>query len=406
MSPVPAAAALPRVRNPLADSAGAFRTFGSALGQAARSVQASQRAVASASRVLDRIKQSTGQTGVQIKQFGNGATTAARAAQALGQQAGTADSGLLKAKAGSRQSARLLKNVKRQTDTTAKSLTLLGKGAGKAGTFAGKLGGRLKIAGGVMNAVNLVMKANPFVLIATLLAPFAEQLIEFALNSELGQQLMEQVFTTVGQLIDTALTVVVPVVTACLTVVIGFWKGVFNVVKPVATWVARRLPGAFRTVSSAMERALHGMGGFLQTAFQAVAGVVKGPVSGLIGFANWVVDGLNSISVDILGKKFGIHLPKIPMLAQGGVVSPRDGGVPVILAEAGEAEAVLPLSALDRLLTQTAAAARTTSTTQAVPRIDHYHEPEGRGSHGIAADLLFLAQTRRTTRRTTRQTRR
>ncbi|MFF4740492.1 hypothetical protein ACFY2W_32090 [Streptomyces sp. NPDC001262] len=401
---MPAAAALPRVRNPLANSAGAFRNFGSALGQAARSVQTSQRAIASSSRVLDRVKQSATQAGTGIKQFGTGATTAGRAAQALGKQAGTANSGLLKTKNGSRQSARLLKNIKRQSDTAAKSLALLGKGAGKAGAFAGKLGGSLKIAGSVMNVVNLVMKTNPFVLLITLLAPFAEQLIEFALNSELGQQLMEQVFTTVGSLIDAAPTVIVPVVTAYLTVVIGFWKGVFSVVKPVAKWVGQHLPGAFRKVSSAMEGALHGMGGFLRTAFQAVAGVVKGPISGLIGFANWVIDGLNSISVNILGKKFGIHLPKIPMLAQGGVVRPRDGGVPVILAEAGEAEAVLPLSKLDRLLAQTAEAARATTTTTAVPRIDHYYEPAGRGSHGIAADLLFLAQVRQ--RRQTLQTRR
>ncbi|CAM5728114.1 hypothetical protein SFUMM280S_06565 [Streptomyces fumanus] len=56
------------------------------------------------------------------------------------------------------------------------------------------------------------------------------------------------------------------------------------------------------------------------------------------------------------GKTFGVSLPKIPMLATGGVVMPRSGGVPAILAEAGEAEAVLPLSKLDQLLRRAAGA--------------------------------------------------
>jgi tape measure domain-containing protein len=42
--------------------------------------------------------------------------------------------------------------------------------------------------------------------------------------------------------------------------------------------------------------------------------------------------------------------PKPPRLAEGGIVKPRAGGVQAIVAEAGEAEAVIPLSKLDRML--------------------------------------------------------
>lgn len=390
-----AAMALARApRNPLANSAGAFRNFGTALSQATRAIRTSQTGIRNASRAADRIKSSTGQAGKDVKQFGTGATAAGRAATALGKQAGTANTGILKSKTGAQQSTRLLKNIKRQSDGATKSIALQGKGAGIIGRITGVLGGKLNIASKVMTAVNLVMKTNPFVLVATLLAPFAVQLVEFAMDSELGQQLMETVFSTVGELINTALTVIVPVVTAYVTVIKGVWDAVGNVIKPVVKWVTKSVPDGFHKVNSAMEKALHGMGDFLQTGFQMVVGVVKGPLNGLIAFANWVIEGLNSLSFSLFGKKFGVHLSKIPMLAQGGVVTPRDGGVPVILAEAGEAEAVLPLSALDRLLARTAEAARSIPRARPAPRrIENYYEPGNRGSHGIAEDLLFLAHT-------------
>ncbi|MFF4184443.1 hypothetical protein ACFYZ9_14740 [Streptomyces sp. NPDC001691] len=379
--------------HPLANSSGAFRSFGGSAGQAARAAASATTGLTGAARAVDRIRASAAQTGKILKQFATGADAAGRAVGALGRQAPGAHTGVLKVKSGARGTTRELKNLKRNSDLSAKSLGIVGKGSGALGKVATILGGNLKIAGAVMTTVNLVMKANPWVLVATLLAPFAEQLIEFALDSELGRQIMETVFADVGGLIETALTYVAPVITGYLTVVLGFWKGLAQVLKPAVGWITKSLPGGFRSVNSAMERALHGMGGFLESGFQMAVGVIKGPINGLIAFANWVIDGLNKLSFDFLGKHFGVDLDKIPMLAAGGVVTPRTEGVPVILAEAGEAEVVLPLSRLDTLLARTAEAARAGRTGARAPRIEHYHEPEGRGSYGIAEELLFLAHT-------------
>jgi hypothetical protein len=41
------------------------------------------------------------------------------------------------------------------------------------------------------------------------------------------------------------------------------------------------------------------------------------------------------------------HINHVPHLAQGGIVMPRPGGQIVKVAEAGEAEAVIPLSKMD-----------------------------------------------------------
>lgn len=376
--------------DPLANSSGAFRSFGAAAAQAARAVGSARMGITGAARAVDRIRTSTTQAGKDIKQFATGAETAGRAVAALGRQAPGAGAGIRKTASGTQRATRELKNLKRGSDGAAKAIGLAGKGSAALGRVSTLFGGNLKVAGAVMTAVNLVMKANPWVLVATLLAPFAEQLIDLALNSQLGQQLMETVFSTVGSLIETALTYVAPVITGYLSVVLGFWKGFAQVLAHPVDWITKSLPSGFRSVNSAMEKALHGMGGFLESGFQMVVGVIKGPINGLIAFANWVIDGLNKLSFTFFGKHFGVDISKIPMLAQGGVVAPRSGGVPVILAEAGEAEVVLPLSQLDALLARTAEAARSGARAR---RVEHYHEPEGRGPYGIAEELLFLAHT-------------
>jgi len=53
---------------------------------------------------------------------------------------------------------------------------------------------------------------------------------------------------------------------------------------------------------------------------------------------------------DLIGKKLTIGLigkVTIPKLANGGIVSPSPGGSIVNVAEAGEAEAIIPLSKLN-----------------------------------------------------------
>ncbi|MFZ5645818.1 MAG: phage tail tape measure protein [Bacillota bacterium] len=79
----------------------------------------------------------------------------------------------------------------------------------------------------------------------------------------------------------------------------------------------------------------------------AITGAIKGYINNQIGFINKLIDALNSIQVDIPewvpgfgGQKFGINLPHVPMLAEGGIVTRPT------LAMIGEAgpEAVVPLS--------------------------------------------------------------
>ncbi|WP_222946919.1 tape-measure protein, partial [Streptomyces sp. TRM49041] len=311
----------------------------------------------------------------------------------------------------------------------------LGKGSGTVSKLMGFFGGALTVAAGAMTAVNVAMRANPFGFVLGLVTPLIGYLIDYALNSEAGQKIIKRVFDQVLKVFRAIWKFLGPVVRvyakvislyfkAVRTVVTGVlkavgavisggfngarraiasatraltgivraaWKGIKTVVKPVLNWISKKIPDMFKRVKDAMTRTLNGIGGFVTTGLQSVAGAITGAVNGLIAFANWVVDGLNSgLSFNILGKKFGVDLPRIPELAEGGVVDPA--GTPGVAA-------VRPLSAVEWLrpaepghpASPHAAAPAPVPDDRAV--LHTYREPEGRSALAIAEDLLFLYRT-------------
>lgn len=67
------------------------------------------------------------------------------------------------------------------------------------------------------------------------------------------------------------------------------------------------------------------IGGFIESAFTSAVSVVRGAVNGIISLINGVIGALNQVRVTIPdwvpvvgGQTFGVNLPQIPMLADGG----------------------------------------------------------------------------------------
>ncbi len=97
---------------------------------------------------------------------------------------------------------------------------------------------------------------------------------------------------------------------------------------------------------------------------QFLIGVFKGAWNGIKSFINLMVSGINiligglsSIKVDVPswvpgigGKSLGINIPKIPMLAQGGYIQHRSGGILANIGEGSEDEIVSPISKLKSVL--------------------------------------------------------
>jgi len=124
----------------------------------------------------------------------------------------------------------------------------------------------------------------------------------------------------------------------------GFWYGVFNKIKSwagaVVDWV--------RSKFSSFVSFITGIPGKISAKLRSMWDGLK---AGFRVAINYVIGKWNSLqftipSFSILGKSFGggtIGVPKIPQLADGGIVKASPGGTLVNVGEGGEDEAVVPL---------------------------------------------------------------
>jgi phage-related protein len=413
--------------SPLAGATPALATFNSRLTAATGALRNSVAGFGQAASAVDRIRTAAQQDTVALSEAKEKAAAAETSLARTGQTAGTAGGGLKGATTSIRSTKGSLTKLAMGTGAGLMLLAQLDPALGPITKIMTTLGTALFLGSIAITAVNTVMKGNPIGFVTGVLLPLAGYLIDLALNSQTGQKVMQQVSGFVMKQIPALLTIMGPVLkavavivatyfTAYMTVIVdvlkvvgalisgaftvvhalvtgdtsglkktvsGVWNGFKAEVSKVTGFLTKDLPGAFTRVKGAVSSVLNGAGGFVETAMQAVAGALKAPVQGLIGFANMVIGGLDKIHFSFFGKKFGVHIPKIPMLAEGGVVLP-----PV----AQRAARVLPLTALDRQLALAAGRSRTAPTGTA--KVGTYRERAGLGARGTAEDLLFLAATR------------
>lgn len=120
-------------------------------------------------------------------------------------------------------------------------------------------------------------------------------------------------------------------------------------------------------ISSAWTVAMESIRAVFSGTFESLVGIVKAPVNTIIAMINSMIDSVNGMQFSVPdwvpsigGQKFGVELPKIPQLAEGGIATKPTLAT---IAEAGEAEAVIPLSKLSTMLKPLPATAEQTGTT-------------------------------------------
>ncbi|WP_327374704.1 tape-measure protein [Streptomyces sp. NBC_01216] len=424
------AAALAPGMDPFAGVASALRGFRGGLRKSNRSLDVLVRRLRGAASSVDGVRGGASSAATAVRGIKPRADASARSLVQAGRTAGTTSVRLKGFGAKARGAGSSLGSVASGAGVFGLLGGLLGGFAGRFTKLMGPFGTALTVASGAMTAVNVAMRANPLGFVLGLIVPLVAAIITFAMNSEAGQKIMKQVFDRVlktfrviaaflgpvlkayARVISVYFTAVRTVVTVVVKAVGGAlskgftgarsaisgatrsvtgiirtaWGGFQRVIQPVLDWITKKIPDMFTRVKDAMSRTLHGIGDFVTTGMQALVGVIKGPLSGLIAFANWVIDGLNSLSFEFLGKKFGVHFSKIPQLAEGGVVQPSPGGGP---------GAVRPLASLERLRPAESGhrepGPRTATRERA--RLHSYHPGEGRGPLTVATDLLFLHRT-------------
>ncbi|AOT60457.1 MULTISPECIES: hypothetical protein [Streptomyces] len=393
---------------------------------------------------------SLGRASNALKDFQAKSTATDRAMNGLRSGAARGEQGLKNIRTAAQGSARELNQLKSAADKADRSLAKAGRTGMTSGTQIGGFKKGADTASKGMNGLNKSMKGNFIARLMELFMPLIEKVVEMAARSKTMQKVLKVAFDAVkkvvtavmkaigpimkaaGKLIKTvwdgikkSVTVVVNAVSKVVSstfnaikkvitsvmngvrsVVSGVWNGIKRVILPVVNWIRDVVPRAFTAVKDKLSRAWGGLQDIAARAFGKIKGAVKGPINAVIGLINGAIGKLNGIRVSIPGwvpfvggKSFGVSLPRIPLLAEGGVVQPRRGGVHAIVAEAGEAEAVLPLSKLDRLLRHTARAARARSVDSGAGaehgfRIENYYEATSSDLRETASALLFLSKAR------------
>lgn len=139
--------------------------------------------------------------------------------------------------------------------------------------------------------------------------------------------------------------------------IVGFWQ---DRVVPFFSGIGAWFGGIWQSVVDGFKSAWNGIGSFISGIFDGIVSMFKGYVNNYIKIANFLISGINKISFKtpkwMGGKTFGVHIPMIPMLANGGITT---GPTLAMIGEGSEQEAVLPLSKLKSLLDGTSSSRNT-----------------------------------------------
>ncbi|SFP11319.1 phage tail tape measure protein [Salibacterium halotolerans] len=162
---------------------------------------------------------------------------------------------------------------------------------------------------------------------------------------------------------------------------IGPWfSKLFSGIGNAAASVGKAIGSAFTSAYNGITSLFSGIGNWFSGVFSSVTGAFRSGINGVIGLANSAIGSLNNISVDIPnwvpgmgGKSFGVNIPRIPMLAEGGITT---GATLAMIGEGAEQEAVLPLSKLEGMLSSSEtdnSSSYTDNDTKFVYAPVHYH---------------------------------
>lgn len=121
-------------------------------------------------------------------------------------------------------------------------------------------------------------------------------------------------------------------------------KGIWDGIKKIFGGIVDFVKGVF---SGNWKQAWEGVKQIFSGVMDTLGSIMKGPLNAVISLINAAIGGLNKISVDVPdwipglgGKTFGFNIPKIPYLAQGGII---DSPTLAMMGEQGKSEAVVPL---------------------------------------------------------------
>ncbi|WP_243186657.1 hypothetical protein [Clostridium intestinale] len=148
-----------------------------------------------------------------------------------------------------------------------------------------------------------------------------------------------------------------PLIAFLGSVFLGTFEGVATSIKNIIGDIKTIFGGVIDFIAGVFtgnwSRAWQGVRDIFRGIFGALGDIAKSPLNAVIGLINGAIRGINKISFDVPdwvpswaggGKHFGVNLPNIPYLAQGGYVGANDPRLAVIGDNKREGEIVSPES--------------------------------------------------------------
>lgn len=229
------------------------------------------------------------------------------------------------------------------------------------------------------------------------------------------QKVIEIVWGVIKGVIDGALKVIMNIIGAFANLFTGNWSGlwenikgivagllkiigsvidgaldlIFNNIKMIGDLIFKTVKGAWDSVAEISRSVWNGVSDFILGIWDGIVGGIKGFINLIIKAMNFMIDGINKLSFDVPdwvpnlgGKTFGLDIPNIPMLANGGITT---GPTLAMIGEGTEQEAVLPLSKLEQLINTNGAPGIT---------IEQMNVREDEDIYRIARELYSLINSR------------
>lgn len=162
------------------------------------------------------------------------------------------------------------------------------------------------------------------------------------------------IFGAIRATVGTVISAVVTRISSFVTSVSGFMTNLWTTIVTIFNNIKLAMMTPFQSVKTVIVTVVTTIKSTVQGLFSTVKAAGTGAINSLISAANAMIGGINSLNVDIPdwvpkvgGKSIGFNIPKIPMLAKGGITT---GPTLAMIGEGAEQEAVLPLSKLQGLL--------------------------------------------------------
>ena len=211
-------------------------------------------------------------------------------------------------------------------------------------------------------ALNLAMCMNPIGLVITILLTLAGVFVTLYNKCEWFRNGVNKVWSAVTSIFTNFSNFLTGIFTTDWTksfgvfgnIINGFFKNIsniFNAIKRIFSGIIDFVTGVFTgNWSKAWSGIVNIFGGIMD----GLGAVIKAPLNTVISLVNMAIDGLNKISFTapdwvplVGGKHFGVNIPKIPFLAEGGIVN---SATLAMIGEGAEPEAVTPISKLDAIV--------------------------------------------------------